>query len=225
LQPRKRALAEAQLDSTLALWYGAFVAMRPHNRRTTMARKNTARKTQAERLADIVPMPTEGELALVTERAEATNQLVAEAIAEAEADHVADHEEPNAPRGKSVVPLGYKKTYAERAVRSGLTSKAAKRQNGDWLAQELLAECVPDGKTFDLARFCAICEANGVGDPMVRWPNRNNGWEGRLRMSGAIVLRGLVAKSGVFRTPDTELRLAELPEAGAFLAKWDGRNG
>lgn len=145
---------------------------------------------------------------------------VAEAIAEVEAEHDADE----AKRGKSVVPLGYKKTYATRAVLAGQTSKAAKRQNGDWLAQELLAECVPDGKRFDLARFLAIFEANTGTDAMARWPNRNNGWEGRLRMSGAIVLRGVVAKSGVFRTPDSETNLAELPEAAGFLAKWDGRN-
>jgi hypothetical protein len=44
-------------------------------------------------------------------------------------------------------------------------------------------------------------------------------------MSGAIVLRGVVGKSGVFRTPEAEIRLADLPEAASFLTKWDGRNG
>ena len=158
-------------------------------------------------------------LVLECENAEAGAELAA-VLAQVEAEHDADEQK----RGKSVVPLGYKKTYATRAVLAGQTSKAAKRQNGDWLAQELLAECVPDGKTFDLARFLAIFEANTGTDALTRWPNRNSGWEGRLRMSGAIVLRGVVAKSGVFRTPDGEVRLAEIPEAASFLARWDGRN-
>jgi hypothetical protein len=171
----------------------------------------------------MVAMPTEGEALLAAETNAAVAELVADAIEEVEADHAADHEGPSAPRGKSVVPLGYKKVYATRAVVAGQTSKAAKRQCGDWLAKELLAECVPDGKTFDLPRFLAILEANGID--AARWPSRSNGWEGRLRMSGAIVLRGVVGRSGEFRTPEATIRLAELPEAANFLAKWDGRNG
>jgi hypothetical protein len=112
-------------------------------------------------------------------------------------------------RPRSVVPAGYKAAYAARAMARGETSKAAKRQNGDWLAKELLAECVPDGKTFDMMRFLDILEANGVSDPLNRWPNRNKGWEGRLRMSGAIVLRGLVKKAGVLVTPDTTIEVPE----------------
>lgn len=129
---------------------------------------------------------------------------------------------------KTVVPVAYKAKYRAEAARLGLHGKAHKRSNCDWLAQELANECVRKG-VFDLRRFLDICEANGV-DAMARWPNRNNGWEGRLRMSGAIVLRGIVGKSGVFRTPESEVRLAELASQGdslaaAFLAKHDGRNG
>jgi hypothetical protein len=48
-------------------------------------------------------------------------------------------------------------------------------------------------------------------------------------MTGAIVLRGVVGKSGVFRTPENETRLGELAAAGdtlvaEFLAKHDGRD-
>jgi hypothetical protein len=126
-------------------------------------------------------------------------------------------------RPRSVVPAGYKKHYQRKAQAEGRTSKAAKRCNGDWLAQELEGECVRGGK-FDFYRFVAILEANGV-DGLARWPNRNNGWEGRFRMSGAIVLRGIVGKSAVFRTPDSETNLVELVDQGdtlaaAFLSKW-----
>ena len=125
-------------------------------------------------------------------------------------------------RAKSVVPKAYKAAYAVKALARGDNSKAAKRANGDWLARELQAECVQDGKTFDLQRFLAICDANGV-DALARWPNRNAGWEGRLRMSGAIVLRGIVGKTGVLRTPDGEIDVrslaAEDEVAAAFVAK------
>lgn len=108
-------------------------------------------------------------------------------------------------RPKSVVPAGYKRKYAYRAVSNGYTTRAAKRANGDWLARELEAECVQDGKTFDMERFLAIYKLNTGEDALARWSNRNNGWQGRLRMSGAIVLRGVVRKTGVLITPDTTI--------------------
>jgi hypothetical protein len=105
-------------------------------------------------------------------------------------------------RARSVVKAGYKNAYEAAAKARGATTKAAKRANGDWLAQELEAECVSmDGK-FALARFVAILEANGIADPLGRWPNRNTGWEGRIRMSGSCVLRGILRKTGVFRTAE-----------------------
>lgn len=130
-------------------------------------------------------------------------------------------------RPKTVVPVGYKAAYRAKATAMGRTSKAAKRCNNDWLAQELEGECIGKGGVFDLPRFVAILEANGVDAN--RWPSRTNGWEGRLRMTGAIVLRGVVGKSGVFRTPENETRLGELAAAGdtlvaEFLAKHDGRD-
>jgi hypothetical protein len=147
------------------------------------------------------------------------NQLALPGIPEAEA--------PKAPGPKTVVPVGYKTAYRAKAQAMGRLSKASKRSNSDWLAQELEAECIRENGAFDLDRFLAIFAANGGGDALARWPNRNNGWEGRLRMSGAIVLRGIVGKTGVFRTPESEVRLAEVDDAlaRAFLAKHDGRNG
>jgi hypothetical protein len=106
-------------------------------------------------------------------------------------------------RPKTVVPVAYKAQYRAKAIAMGRTSKAAKRSNNDWLAQELEGECIGKGGVFDLSRFVAILEANGVDAN--RWPSRTNGWEGRLRMTGAIVLRGVVGKSGVFRTPEATI--------------------
>ena len=128
-------------------------------------------------------------------------------------------------RPKTVVPVAYKAQYRAKAIAMGRTSKAAKRSNNDWLAQELEGECI--GKNgFDLPRFVAILEANGVDAN--RWPSRTNGWEGRLRMTGAIVLRGVVGKSGIFRTPESTTNLHEIAQEDAlvreFLAKHDGRN-
>jgi hypothetical protein len=132
-------------------------------------------------------------------------------------------------RPKTVVPVAYKAQYRAKAAAMGRTSKAAKRSNSDWLAQELEAECIGKGGVFDLPRFLAIFTANTGEDATVRWPSRTNGWEGRLRMSGAIVLRGVVGKRGTFRTPDGETNLVDLAREDSlvreFLMKHDGRNG
>jgi hypothetical protein len=132
---------------------------------------------------------------------------------------------PKAPAPKTVVKTAYKEAYKARAAALGRNDKASKRGNGDWLQRELQAETIGKDGKWDLGRFCAICEANGVENPLARWPNRSNGWEGRVRMSGSLVLRGIVGKTAVFRTPDTVTNLAELAEQGnedaqAFLAKW-----
>jgi hypothetical protein len=109
----------------------------------------------------------------------------------------------------SVVDPAYKAQYAQRAAEQGRTSHAAKRSNNDWLAQKLEAECIIDGSILDLPRFCAILVANGVADPLLRWPNRNAGWQGRLRMSGGLALRSIVRKTGVLTIPVPANLLAE----------------
>lgn len=122
---------------------------------------------------------------------------VVEVIEEPLVDHSVIQEDIKVRR--TVVPLKYKELYAARAIAEGRITKAAKRSNGDWLAQELEAECMT-GKSFDFDRFIAILEANGVKHD--RWPSRTSGWQGRVRMSGAIVLRGVVRKAGVMVTPE-----------------------
>jgi hypothetical protein len=156
------------------------------------------KKTEA-----IVAQETEVAIVAQETEIEKAEAIVAEANVEINDEVV----EQDIRRAKSVVPSRYKAKYAIAAVNRGETTRAAKRCNGDWLAQELAAECVPDGKTFDFNRFVAILEANGI-EPS-RWPNRSNGWQGRLRMSGAIVLRGIVRKTGILVTPDTTIEAPE----------------
>jgi hypothetical protein len=52
-----------------------------------------------------------------------------------------------------------------------------------------------------------LCEANGLTDITTRWPNRNKGWEGRLRMTACLVLRKLVADNAVLHVPGEEDRI------------------
>ena len=130
---------------------------------------------------------------------------------------------PRAPAAKTVVKTAYKHRYQDRAKARGLTDKASRRGNGDWLQREVQAETIGKDGKFDLAKFEAILDANGVD--YSRWNRTSNGWQGRVRMSGSLVLRGVVGKSGMFRTPDGETNVVELAEHGdedaaAFLAKW-----
>jgi hypothetical protein len=132
-------------------------------------------------------------------------------------------ETPKALAPKTVVKTAYKHRYQDRAKARGLTDKASRRGNGDWLQRELQAECNDAKGNFDLGRFERILDANGVD--YSRWNRTSNGWQGRVRMSGSLVLRGVVGKSGVFRTPDGEQNLVELAaqgdhDAAEFLSKW-----
>lgn len=124
-------------------------------------------------------------------------------------------------RAKTVVGTGYKNAYRARAKAQGRKDKASARGCGDWLQRELQAETIVKGE-FDFDRFVAILDANGVD--YSRWNTTSHGWKGRFRMSGSIVLRGVVGKSGLFRTPDGEVNVAELAEsdelAAAFVSKW-----
>jgi hypothetical protein len=125
---------------------------------------------------------------------------------------------------KTIVKVGYKRAYQDRAAARGLKDKVSKRGNGDWLQRELQSETVHEGR-FDLARFERILEANGVDHS--RWNRTTRGWEGRVRMSGSISLRGVVGKSGMLRLPAGEetINVQALADDGdveaiAFLAKW-----
>jgi len=101
----------------------------------------------------------------------------------------------------SVVKVGYKVKYKERAMAAGLKGKAAKRSNGDWLAVQMRELVLTKKEKLDLDKLEALCEANelpGIGE---RWPNRNKGWEGRLRMTACLVLRKIVADNQALRVP------------------------
>jgi hypothetical protein len=130
---------------------------------------------------------------------------------------------PVAPAPKTVVKVAYKHRYQDRAKARGLTDKASKRGNGDWLQRELQAETVGKDGKLDLQRFIAIMDANGVD--YSRWKREGHGWEGRFRMSGSLVLRGIVGKTATFRTPEHTVDVSKIAsegdaEAQAFLAKW-----
>lgn len=133
-------------------------------------------------------------------------------------------ETPIAPAPKTVVKVKYKREYQDRAKARGLTDKASRRGNGDWLQRELQAECNAKDGSFDLTRFEAILDANGVDHS--RWNRTTRGWEGRVRMSGSISLRGVVGKSGLLRMPDGHnVNVQKIADEGdetaqAFLAKW-----
>lgn len=130
---------------------------------------------------------------------------------------------PKAPGPRTVVKTAYKHRYQDLAKSRGYTDKASRRGNGDWLQRELQAECNGKDGKFDLERFEAILAANGVDSS--RWNRTTRGWEGRVRMSGSLVLRGVVGKSGVLRTTTGTTNVVELADGGdelaqEFLAKW-----
>jgi hypothetical protein len=140
--------------------------------------------------------------------------VVAQAEAQA-APVVVDAEvEADNAKARSVVGVGYKKRYAERAVAAGLRSKAAQRSAWDWLAETLAGECLDDKARISIERFLAILDANGVDHS--RWQNRSKGWEGRLRMTGRLALQRVVAEAMVLKTADGE----ELVPPAEWVAKY-----
>lgn len=135
-------------------------------------------------------------------------------------------ETPEAPAPRSVVQTRFKRAYQDRAIAAGHKDKVSKRGNGDWLQRELQAETTDKKGRFNLERFVEILDANGVGaDTYGRWKREKPSDIGRFRMSGSIVLRGIVGKTGILRTPDGETNVTELAEQGdeaaaAFLERW-----
>jgi len=111
----------------------------------------------------------------------------------------------------SVVKPTYKIKYKARAMAAGLKGKAAKRSNGDWLSRQMAAHVLDKREKLVVSHLEAICTANGLEDIQERWPNRNTGWEGRLRMTACLVLRKIVADNGYLILGDGETRL-EAPE-------------
>lgn len=155
-------------------------------------------------------------LEVVQPKAEIVDALAAAQVAVEQAAIVA-------PAPKTVVKVAYKHRYQDRAKAEGRTDKASRRGNGDWLQRELQAETVGKDGKLDFDRFVAILDANGVD--YSRWKREGHGWEGRFRMSGSLVLRGIVGKTATFRTPEGAVNVQQVADQGdanaqAFLAKW-----
>src|SRR5262245_27717916 len=104
----------------------------------------------------------------------------------------------------SVVHAKFKKRYTENAREQGIKGKAARRSNWDWLSQQIASYCLNPKGVIDMDRFIAILQCNGIDHN--RWPNRAQGWQGRLRMTGRVTLQRIVADAKLLKMPDsTEL--------------------
>jgi hypothetical protein len=119
----------------------------------------------------------------------------------------------------SVVGRKYKVKYRDRARANGERSKAAKRSTWDWLAETLAAEVLNEKAKLRVDDFLAILDANGVDHS--RWTNRSPGWEGRLRMTGSLALRRVVAEAGVLWLADGEELVVPEEELLRLRAKYD----
>lgn len=120
---------------------------------------------------------------------------------------------------KSVVAQSYKIRYAERAVsargKKGVDKRVVADSCGDWLALELAALCRPTKKSkLDVSRFCSILQANGI-DP-TKWLAETPNWQGRLRMTGGLALRAVVAEAGELVVDDTTI----LKAPKAWCERW-----
>lgn len=121
-------------------------------------------------------------------------------------------------RANSVVGAEYKRRYAERATAmarkpKGVSLKALKRSNTDWLAIELAKRVLDDKAKLVVPSLEAILDANGVAHR--HWNRTTPGWQGRLRMTGRLALQRVVAESGELTIPGGEA----IPAPKAWCAK------
>lgn len=121
---------------------------------------------------------------------------------------------------RSVVQSSYKRRYAERAVAmtrrpKGIPLKALKRTAGDWLALELAKRTLDEKAKLVVPSLEAILDANGVKHD--HWNRTTPGWVGRLRMTGGLALRTVVAREGVLALPGEDALVA--PKA--WVAKYE----
>lgn len=127
----------------------------------------------------------------------------------------AEEEEPEA--SGSIVKPTYRKVYAEVS--------SNKQTCGDWLAEQLVADTVDGEGKLDMEALVFIFEANNV-DMNAKWAQarhtQSQGWRGRFRMSGRIVLEKLVALNGVYHGPEGAIKPdAEwLADTRTKHAKW-----
>lgn len=115
---------------------------------------------------------------------------------------------------KSVVQSGYKAKYAAREAAmtrrpKGVSRKALARSAGDWLAIELAKRVLDDKAKIDVPRLEALLDANGVKHD--HYNRTTKGWQGRLRMSGGLALRAIVANEEALILPDGDR--VEAPKA------------
>lgn len=107
-------------------------------------------------------------------------------------------------RPRSVVNPSYKRKYAERAKTRRLpkevSRKAIARSNSDWLAIQLAARVLDEKRRLKVPELEAILDANGVKHDHYSRTSKN--WQGRLRMSGGMALRTIVANNGFLMLPD-----------------------
>ena len=111
------------------------------------------------------------------------------------------------PRKGSVVGSEFKARYAERAatsrVKKGVDRRVIKQSNGDWMANELAALVRPTPRSkLDVPTLEAIFDANGVEHAHLS--RTSPGWQGKLRMTGGLALRTIVANSGELLLPNGE---------------------
>lgn len=137
-----------------------------------------------------------------------TNATLAQEI-----EAIAETDELIARKG-SVVKIGYKLKYKNRALEAGIRGKAAKRSAWDWLAQEIAAVALTDRAKLRVDEFLALLDANGVDHS--RWQNRAPGWEGRLRMTGRLALQRVVAERGELFFADGDSK----PAPAEWVAKY-----
>lgn len=116
----------------------------------------------------------------------------------------------------SKVKPHYKRLYKERARAQGIKGKAAKRSTWDWLAQRMAELTLTSKAKLKLEEFGALMAANDID--IRKWthdeegnPKMTPGWEGRLRMTGGLVLRRKLAETGVLHLADGTTE--QMPEA------------
>lgn len=108
---------------------------------------------------------------------------------------------------KSVVGKGYKTKYAERGASltkkpKDIAPKVLQRGCNDWMHHELARLCNDAKGKLNVPQFEALLEANGIENHK-KWNRETKGWEGRLRMSGSMLLRRIVAEAdGTMLTPE-----------------------
>ena len=122
-------------------------------------------------------------------------------------------------RRGTVVKQQYKIKYKLRAKSAGIKGKAAKRSTWDFIAQVMAAETLNKKSKTDVPALLAFFDANDVDHS--RWTNKNPGWEGRLRMTGGLALRRIVAERGtLFSKTGEEIPMPE-GEVERLAAKFD----